>query len=560
MIPSLIQWFRPAPHQPRRPPAEVAREYPRLRWQIFESAFLAYATFYIVRNNFAPVSKEMGAALGYDKSMIGDLLAGTAIAYGIGKLVMGYFSDRSDSRKYVTAGMLLTAALNFAFGAAANYKVHLFLWTLNGFVQGMGYGPCSRGLSHWFSVRERGKVFGAWNISHNIGGGIAGVLAAECARLWGWHSAFYVPGAIAVVAAGYLFWRVRDTPQSEGLPAIEEYRDDWPPDETERHERELSFKEMFLRYILPNRMLWVLAFANVFVYIARYAMVDWGPTYLKEVKGASLSAGGWSTLVVEFAGAAGMLTMGWLSDKLGGRRGRVSVMVMIPLALAFAGLIFTGSLLLKPSDLPNAPALLQKLQDHSNPVAVALWARIPESARQKLTDPTLPAGPREFLLVEELNKLLKAGSLHDPARFAGVKLRAQTQAVLAGKPAGSDLVYLNRLLLEDGFPNDIVAGRYTPQQLLWINLALFALIGFLVYTPVMFSGVMALDLTSKKAAATAPGFVGLFGYVGGRVLQGKGLGVIAQNYGWDAGLYVVIACILIGTVLLAFLWNVRPRG
>jgi sugar phosphate permease len=31
-------------------------------------------------------------------------------------------------------------------------------------------------------------------------------------------------------------------------------------------------------------MLWVLAIANIFVYIARYAMVDWGPTYLKEVK------------------------------------------------------------------------------------------------------------------------------------------------------------------------------------------------------------------------------------------------------------------------------------
>jgi len=169
-------------------------------------------------------------------------------------------------------------------------------------------------------------------------------------------------------------------------------------------------------------------------------MVDWGPTYLKEVKGASLAQGGLSTLIIEFAGAAGMLSMGWLSDKLGGRRGRVGTLAMVPLVVAFAGI------------------------------------------------------------------------------------------------------------------------RVTPKGMLWLDLALFGLIGFFVYTPVMFSGVMALDLTSKKAAATAPGFVGLFGYVGGRVLQGKGLGVIAQNYGWDAGLYSVIGCILIGAVLLAFLWNVKPRG
>jgi OPA family glycerol-3-phosphate transporter-like MFS transporter len=556
----IFDWFKPPPPKPRLPPEVVARLYPRYRWRIFESAFIAYATFYLVRNNFAPVSKEIGEALHYTKPMIGDILAGTAIAYGIGKFVMGYFSDRSDSRKYVAVGLLLTAALNFLFGATTNYWAHLALWTLNGLVQGMGYGPCSRGLSHWFSVSERGKVFGAWNISHNVGGGIAGWLAAFCAQHWGWRSAFFVPGLIAVLGAIYLFWRVRDTPQSEGLPPIEEYKNDWPPEETERHERELSFKEMFLHYILPNRMLWLLAFANVFVYIARYAMVDWGPTYLKETKGASLTAGGLSTLVIEFAGIAGMLSMGWLSDKLGGRRARVSVMTMIPLMVAFGGLIFTGSLLLRPGDLRDPPALSRKLAAAPNALAAHVWTQFHEAARAQLADPALPESRRAALLSEELNRLLKSEWLYEPTRFEGVTLREATRALLQTNPEGTERVYLNRLLLEDAFPADIVRCRFTPRALLWTNLALFAVIGFLVYTPVMFSGVMALDLTSKKAAATAPGFVGLFGYVGGRVIQGKGLGVIAQNYGWDAGLYAVIGCIFLGTVLLAFLWNARPRG
>jgi OPA family glycerol-3-phosphate transporter-like MFS transporter len=435
----LLQWFRPAPPIARLPEAEVQRLYPKYRWRVFEAAFFAYATFYIVRNNFAPVSKEIGAALHYDKAMIGDILAGTAIAYGLGKFVMGFFADRSDARKYVAVGMLLTAGINFLFGAVANYWGHLLLWTLNGFVQGMGYGPCTRGLSHWYSARERGSIFGGWNISHNIGGGIAGYLAAKCAEHWGWPSAFYVPGIIATLGAIYLFWRMRDTPQSVGLPPVEEYKNDWPADEKDRHERELGFKEMFLTHILPNRMLWVLSIANIFVYIARYSMVDWGPTYLKEVKGASLGEGGFSTLIIEFAGAAGMLTMGWLSDQFGGRRGRMSVLAMIPLILAF------GALILVP----------------------ATW--------------------------------------------------------------------------------------------LWLDLVLFGVIGFFVYTPVMFSGVISLDLTSKKAVGTAAGFVGFFGYVG-RVVQGKGLGYLAQYHGWDAALWAIFGCSLIAIFLLAFLWNVRPRG
>jgi OPA family glycerol-3-phosphate transporter-like MFS transporter len=438
MMTAFFRWFKPAPHQPRRSPAEIESAYPAYRWRIFEAAFVAYASFYVVRNNFAPVSKEIGEALHYDKVSIGNILAVAAIAYGIGKLVMGYFADRSDSRKYVAVAMLLTAACNFLFGSASAYHAQLILWTINGFVQGMGYGPCTRGLSHWYSVKERGAIFGVWNTSHCVGGAAAGFLAAACAQHWGWRSAFYVPGVIATICSIYLFWRMRDTPQSEGLPPVEEFKNDWPPDEKERHEQELSFREIFLHYILPNKMLWVLAFANIFVYVARYAMVDWGPTYLKEVKGATLVGGGISTLVIELSGAAGMIIMGLISDRIGGRRARLSALAMIPLVPAFFALTHAHSL--------------------------------------------------------------------------------------------------------------------------WLNMVLFGIIGFFVYTPVTFSGVVALDLTSKKAQATAAGFVGMFGYVGGRVIQGIGLGWIAQHYGWDAGLYAIIGCIVLGILLLTFLWNVRPRG
>ena len=70
------------------------------------------------------------------------------------------------------------------------------------------------------------------------------------------------------------------------------------------------------------------------------------------------------------------------------------------------------------------------------------------------------------------------------------------------------------------------AIRVTPKGMLWLDMTLFGVVVFFVYTPVMFSGVMSLDLTTKKAVGTAAGFVGLFGYVG-RVIQGK----VAQHYG-----------------------------
>ena len=53
--------------------------------------------------------------------------------------------------------------------------------------------------------------------------------------------------------------------------------------------------------------------------------------------------------------------------------------------------------------------------------------------------------------------------------------------------------------------------------------------------------------------------MGLFGYIG-RVAQGKGLGWLAQNYDWNVALYVILGCTALAVLLLAFTWNVRPKG
>ncbi|NIP70763.1 MAG: MFS transporter, partial [Planctomycetales bacterium] len=225
MLRSLRRYFPPAPAIDRLPDQEVRRLYPRYRWRIMESTFVGYAMFYLVRNNLAPVAKEMEEALHYSLSTIGDILAVTALSYGLSKFLMGSVSDRCDARKFMACGLLLTACCNFAFGSVANYYVHLALWSLNGFAQGMGWPPCGRSMGHWFSENERGLTFSIWNTSHNIGGGIAGYLAAwSVGTLGGWQYAFYVPGAVAAAGSVYLFFRLRDTPQSVGLPPVEEYR------------------------------------------------------------------------------------------------------------------------------------------------------------------------------------------------------------------------------------------------------------------------------------------------------------------------------------------------
>ena len=195
------------------------------------------------------------------------------------------------------------------------------------------------GIGSAHAKEERILVYG--NTSHNVGGGIAGFLAAWAGGHFGWQNAFYVPAFVAIVGAVYLFWRLRDTPQSVGLPPIEEYKNDFTEEEKRQgtQEKELSTKELFFDHVLTNKCIWLLAIGNFFAYILRYSMWDWGPAYLQSVKGATMADGGIAIMVLNFGGIPSTILLGFLSDKLGGRRGMVTVLCLFPIAAAFIGII-----------------------------------------------------------------------------------------------------------------------------------------------------------------------------------------------------------------------------
>ena len=103
--------------------------------------------------------------------------------------------------------------------------------SLNGWVQGMGWPPSGKSMVHWFSTqgaRPRRLVRGT--SSHNLGGGLVATFASWGVTLFrDWGAKFYFNALIAAVVAIVAFFLLRDTPESEGLPPIEEYENDYPP-------------------------------------------------------------------------------------------------------------------------------------------------------------------------------------------------------------------------------------------------------------------------------------------------------------------------------------------
>src|SRR3954468_23984648 len=104
----LRRFYAPPPQAPRLLDAEAVRLYPFYRLRALEVAFIGYGMFYLVRSNLDVVTLEMQDALHYTKEMIGDIVAMTAITYGLSKFIMGAVSDRSDARKFMATGLLIS--------------------------------------------------------------------------------------------------------------------------------------------------------------------------------------------------------------------------------------------------------------------------------------------------------------------------------------------------------------------------------------------------------------------------------------------------------------------
>jgi OPA family glycerol-3-phosphate transporter-like MFS transporter/OPA family sugar phosphate sensor protein UhpC-like MFS transporter len=290
-------------------------------WQrrILTSTIIGYALYYFVRKNLSVAMPAMQAE-GIDKVQLGLFLTAHGVIYGVSKFANGIIGDRINARWFMPLGLAVCAVLNISFGLSTAVVVLGLLWTVNGWFQGMGYPPCARLMTHWFSPRELATKMGIWNISHSLGLGTVVVLCGYLVG-YGWRLCFFVPAGIALAGAAWLAFWLRDTPESLGLPPIEGTAD-------LQHEVEPVFSSL-RRLVFANPHIWLLSIANFFVYSVRYGVTDWGPTFLKEARGIEIKNATWFVAGYEVFGLLGMLIGGWVTDRyFSGRATRVCLVYM----------------------------------------------------------------------------------------------------------------------------------------------------------------------------------------------------------------------------------------
>lgn len=434
----LLSLLQPAPAIPEITDKEtINKEYKYWRIRVLYSMFIGYAFYYFTRKSFTFAMPGLIEDLHFDKSQLGILGSILSITYGISKFASGVMGDRVNPRYMMAFGLILTGICNIFFGLSSSLFFFALFWGLNGWFQGFGWPPCTRFLTQWYSHSERGSWWSTLSVSHNVGGFLIPWVAGVALQYFGWRYAMFIPGVLCILVGFFLINRLRDTPQSLGLPPIEKYRHDYVDKlESEGTDENLTATQILVKFVLKNSYIWVLAIAYFFVYLVRMGVNDWTALFLVEAKGyTSIGANGTVSLF-EVGGFFGTLVAGWSSDRLfGAKRGPIN-------ALFALGMLIT------------------------------IWA---------------------FWLI----------------------------------PVGYPLLD---------------------------SISMF-LIGFMIFGPQMMVGLLAAELSHKKAAATAVGFLGLFAYTGA-AFAGLPLGYIADSFGWEGFYWSLLFCCIISILLLFPLWSV----
>lgn len=315
---ALLNILKPAPHIPEiEDKDEVDRRYKHWRFRILYSMFIGYAFYYFTRKSFTFAIPGLIDDLGFTKGQLGFLGSVLSLSYGFSKFASGVLSDRSNPRFFMAFGLIMTGVVNICFGLSSSLTMFAVFWGLNGWFQGFGWPPCARFLTHWYSHSERGAWWSTWNVSHNCGSFMIPWIVGFCLHYWGWRWAMCFPGIICIFGGLFLLNRLRDTPQSLGLPPIEKYRNDYLSGESEKeNEEELSTRQILVDYVIKNRYIWCLAIAYFFIYVVRIGVTDWSALFLIEHKEYSRIGANGTVSLFEIGGFFGSLCAGWSSDRI----------------------------------------------------------------------------------------------------------------------------------------------------------------------------------------------------------------------------------------------------
>lgn len=150
-------------------------------------------------------------------------------SYAICMFFSGFLADRCNIRYFLSAGMILSGLLLYAFGLSFALHIHsmtyfVIVQLLSGAIQTTGWPAMVTSIGSWFDSSSRGAVFGLWNANTNVGNILGATIAGYFVEK-NWGLSFMVPGFIMLVVGVIAFLFLVPKPEDVGLLPIKSLND-----------------------------------------------------------------------------------------------------------------------------------------------------------------------------------------------------------------------------------------------------------------------------------------------------------------------------------------------
>ncbi len=284
------------------------------RKRVFGILFLTYAAFYFCRVNLPVALPLLEDAYHFSKTQTGWILSVYFAVYSLSKLANGFLGDRFGGKRFLLVGIAGSVVANVLFGFGGTIAAFTVLWSVNAYFQSMGWLALVSIMAHWYRLRETGTAMGFMSLSYQLGDFAARSSAGLLLGVLVWFQMFWAhAGLFALVGVAVL-----------ALLPGHRSTEDRPDAETPGEWR---------RAMLASRSFWLVVLVGFLLSTLRYVFWGWSVSYLAEM-GTGIVVAGVSSAFFPLFGALGTLSAGWISDRMGARRGPVIAVMGVLLTLS----------------------------------------------------------------------------------------------------------------------------------------------------------------------------------------------------------------------------------
>jgi hypothetical protein len=110
-------------------------------------------------------------------------------------------------------------------------------------------------------------------------------------------------------------------------------------------------------------------------------------------------------------------------------------------------------------DIQKPGLFAERLAKQTDPPARWIWSHLDSGEQARIDQAASDPVQARSVLVAAFNRLLRSGTMGSFAEVGGVSFSAVARKQIEANPAGRSLIALNRLLMQEAFPNELASAE-----------------------------------------------------------------------------------------------------